>query len=156
MAERISHPTDLEDIQFTLTCSDEVSLQELKNRVYRFFKPLYDKKIKFGFTIEISPKLRYHIHGWFFHLVHYKEVNMCRMRLFSWKKRYGFVSLSNGKLEDWIKYCMKGPVATFKDEEILQLKPQAMPAVFLDQFAQAPPIDPDDDIVYPRAKPVQG
>lgn len=145
MAEKNS-----EDIQFTLTCKDLVDMRELKNRLYKFFKPLHDKKIKFGCALEISPKLRYHVHGWFHNLTHYKEINMCRMRLFSWQKRYGFCAISNGKLEDWIKYCLKGPVLSFENEEYKKLKPQVDPAIFLDQFAPLKPIEDDgDDIVYP-------
>lgn len=151
MAEKISE----ENIQFTLTCTDQLNLCELKKRLYKFFKPLYDKKISFGCTIEISPKLRYHVHGWFHKLTHYKEINMCRMRLFSWQKKYGYVAISNGKLEDWIKYCTKGPVCLLKDEEFLNLAAPVNTntrAIFLDQFAsQELSENIDDDIVYPRA-----
>lgn len=93
------------------------------------------------------------------------------MRLHSWAKKYGFVSISNGKLEDWIKYCLKGPILSIKDEEYKQLfTPETK--IYLDQFgdrlrliraAQEPSAseqkigehDETDGIVYPRRPMMQ-
>lgn len=123
------------NVQFTLTCKDEVGLIELRHRLYKFLHPLTMKNLReFEVAIEISPKLRYHAHGYVTNLFNFKEVNQVRMRLFAWKKKYGFVQISTGDLDSWRKYIRKSPIQIITYCTLHSCKPTSQPAISLDQF----------------------
>jgi len=90
----------------TLTFKRDVNAQEAKVYLFKWLKPLIQKGIQFRFVSEIGKNLKFHYHGLI--LTTAPEATLVvREALFRWKHTRGFIYLSKGSKEGWVRYIEK-------------------------------------------------